>query len=454
MHRIQLYITIILIAGLGVSAPAPAQKKKDEPPPGLEQTTTEEADSLAQQLFGDERDEDRGRREFEKGLSDFEAGEAFLAEADSMRQSGVDTTLKKPGGLIGTFRQALGDTMMSSRELETRKRARAAFSQAAKEFERALKISPELVDAELWLAATYDRLEEWEKAAGLYREILNRRQGDHPLWFRYGYAAYMAGEYDKAVTGFQMAIDIAELVSDDSTQTPNRYRLFAAEAYMRTYQDQLALKMYSTAQLFADSVEAAEIQRTIDWMMWDNGGIATAEYRDTAFQAEIDEDWEEARKAYLGGISNARTQKAYAELTWRLSLIEFQHFSETDALSRLKTLLDQLPDAKEEYRESYGKMVYAHAQTLEKDGDTRGALSYFLQATKINWSGQGAGFIEIARIAANDLDTAIQQAEKSLTYPLTLEQQRVAYQILEESYRARGDWEKMKYYRELLETQN
>jgi tetratricopeptide (TPR) repeat protein len=446
------YLSIaLLMAGL-VTGVRAADKRKP-PPAGLDSLTKREADSLSRELFGELKDEEKARRLFDNGKEDFLTGEAFTAEADSLRRTGMDTTLKKPSGVFGQIRQALGDTIPTSREMDTRRRAEAAYKRSAGEFEKALTYSPDLFDAQLWLAATYDRLKDWEKSAALYREILNQRQGEDRLWFNYGYAALQAGQFDKAVNGFEQALHIAVLVLEDSTKIPNRYRVFAGEAFLRTYQDRMALERFREALNYANPAEAAEIQRTIDWILWDDGGIAAAEYRDAAFQAENAGRWNDAREAYLAGIRMTRTARARDELSYRLALLEFQHGTRTDGLARMKELFDQSPDPPTEYRESYGKMLFGYAQQIEQESNVRGALSYYLQATKFAWSGQGAGYVEIARIAANDLDRAIENADKALSYPLTHDQQQAAYRILESAWRAKGNWEMMKKYRQLMETQ-
>jgi len=418
----------------------------------VDSLTKVQADSLAKSLFGEARDEDQARKLFENGQEDFRAGDAFLVEADSMRRSGTDTTLKRPGGVMGVFRQAFGDTGMTSGERDTRKRAAAALDRAAKEFERALKLWPEYFEAKLWLVATYDRLQDWDKSLALYREILNERQGEDRLWFNYGYAALQAKQCEKAASAFDQATHIALLVNADTAQVPNRYRIYAGEAFLRTYQDRMALDRFGEALKYADSSDVPEILRTIEWVQWDSGGIATAEYRDAAFAAEHEERWNDARQAYLGGLSVVRTAPAKTELTYRLALLEFQHGTRTDGLARMKQLMESLSDPPSDHRENYGKMLFAYAQVLESESDSRGALSYFLQSTKVAWSGQGAGFIEIARIASNDLDAAIEQATKALDYPLTDEQKKAAYRILESCYRSKGNWEMMKHYRQLLES--
>ena len=449
MIKKSLYILLSLFLLVSITYSA------DQPPPaGVEQQTVEEADSLAKLLFGEEKQEDRARTYFDHGKEDFEAGEQFLHEADSLRAAGQDTTLKLPGGVFGMIRQAFGDSTMSSKEMDTRKRAESSFKAAKKNFERALKESPEMKEVELWLAATYERLHEWKNAVDLYREILNVRQGEHRLWFNYGYAALQDEQYDKAVTGFDQAIRMFALATSNPDSTPNRYRIFAGEAYLKTYQDKSALAMFKDAQAHADSLTAAELQKTIDWILWDNGGIATVEYRDAAYKAEAEEDWNEARIAYLGGISSARTEKARDHLSFRLALVQFNYGSKTEALDRMKQLVEvpAVPDS--EHVEAYGKMLYAYAKDLEIEGDRRGALSYYLHSTKIPWEGQGAGFVAIAQIASNDIDQAIAQAERALSYPLTDDQRTAAYQILATSYRTKGNWEMMKKYQELLETSN
>ncbi|MCB9357542.1 MAG: hypothetical protein H6505_03125 [Calditrichaeota bacterium] len=412
----------------------------------------QEADSLAKLLFGDERTEDQATTLFERGKEDFNAGEGFLKEANAMRAAGTDTTLKSRGGVFGLLGQAMGDTTKSSKELDTRKRAMSAFKNAAKSFEKALAKQPELKEVELWLVATYDRLEDWDKSLPLYREILNERQGEDNLWFAYGYAAYQARQFDKAVTGFDQAMRIRELVTGSQDSIPNSYRLYLGEAYLKTYQDQNALKMYALAQSHATPEDSAEIQKTIDWINWDNGGIAAAEYRDAAYQAEHDERWNDAREAYLGGIGSARTAKAKDFLTWRLSLVTFNHANKTEGIQRLGEVVNRLgPECPKDYSDSYGRMLYAYGQELTANGDRRGALEYFLNSTKIPWEGQGGGYVAIAQIASNDLGQSIENAERALHYPLTPDQRKIAYELLVNSYRSKGQWEEMKKYQALLQ---
>lgn len=414
--------------------------------------TQQEADSLAKLLFGEEKTEEQATTLFERGKEEFNAGEGFLKEANAMRASGQDTTLRSRGGVFGLLGQAIGDTTKSSKELDTRKRAAAAFKNAAKNFEKALAKQPAMKEIQLWLVATYDRLENWEKSLPLYREILNERQGEDNLWFAYGYAAYRAKQYDKAVTGFDQAMRIRELVTGTQDSVPNSYRLYLGEAYLKTYQDQNALKMYTAAMRYATPEDSAEIQKTIDWINWDSGGIAAAEYRDAAYQAEHEERWNDAREAYLGGIGSARTIKARDFLTWRLALVTFNHGNKTEGIARLGEVINRLgEECPKDYSESYGRMLYAYGQELVANGDRRGALEYFLNSTKVAWEGQGGGFVAIAQIASNDLGQSIENAERALRYPLTADQRKIAYEMLVNSYRSKGQWDEMKKYQALLQ---
>lgn len=439
----RLPMVVMLLAVLMASTVALGQKKGEPQNP--------EADSLAKLLFGEEKTEEQAVSLFERGKEDFAAGEEFLKEANAMRAAGTDTTLKSRGGVFGLIGQAMGDTTKSSKELDTRKRAMSSFKAAAKNFEKAYAKQPEMKELQLWLVATYDRMEEWDKSLPLYREILNERQGEDNLWFAYGYAAYSAKQYDKAVTGFDQAMRIRELVTGSTDSIPNNYRLYLGEAYLKTYQDQNALKMFTLAQSYSTPEDSAEIQKTIDWINWDNGGIAAAEYRDAAFAAENKEDWNGAREAYLGGISSARTVKAKDFLTWRLSLVTYNHGNKTEGIQRLSEVVNRLgEECPKDYKESYGRMLYAYGQELVANGDRRGALEYFLNSTKVPWEGQGGGFVSIAQIASNDLTQSIENAERALQYPLTPEQRTAAYEILVASYRSKGNWEQMKKYQALL----
>ncbi len=445
--------SVALLFGLLVWGGCAASRRgRTDVPRGIDTTTAVEADSLARALYGAPEAEKLADREMEKGRQDFEMGEGFLRTADSLALVESRNTGKAaPRGLLGKFRGLLGDTTVMSPASETSVQAETAFRSAARHFRRAMQLVPQAPDPPLWLAATLDRLKEWDEAAKTYRIVLQTRQGDHRLWFNYAYASLQAENYQAAITGFLKAIDVYKLTQGEEVSLPNQYRVFLADAYTRTYQDGLALATFRAALPFAAAEDSAQILRTIDWITWDDGGIRTAEYRDEAFRAEREKRFSDARRAYLSGIQVARTQAAHEELEWRLALLEYTEFDPLLGLDRLKALLDRHPGTEQEYWEGYGKMCYGYAQTVEAKKDKRTALTYFLQGAGFSWSGQGACFVEIARLAANDPSRAISYGTRALEFSLTKEQLRTTYAILEEAFRQQSNWEMMRKYREALE---
>ena len=428
------------------------RRGRTDVPRGIDTTTALEADTLARALYGSPEAERLADREIEKGRQDFEIGEELLRAADSLALiESRDTVKVPPRGLLGRVRRLLGDTTMMSPASETAVRAETAFHTAARHFRRAMQLVPQAPDPPLWLAATLDRLKEWEEAARTYRIVLQTRQGEHRLWFNYAYASLQAENYEAAITGFLRATDVYKLTQGEEVSLPNQYRIFLADAYTRTYQDGLALATFRAALPFASTEDSAQILRTIGWITWDDGGIRTAEFRDEAFRAEREKRFDDARRAYLSGIQVARTHAAREELEWRLALLEYTEFDPLLGLDRLKALLDRHPGAEQEYWESYGKMCYGHAQTVEAKKDKRAALTYFLQGAGFSWSGQGACFVEIARLAANDPSRAVSYGTRALDFSLTKGQLRTTYAILEEAFRQQSNWEMMRKCREALE---
>jgi hypothetical protein len=447
---IAAFIAVLILGGCAAS-----RRGQVEVPQGVDTTTAGEADSLARLLYGSPEAETMAEREMEKGKEDFATGDELRKSADSLaRIETRDTTQAKPRGVINAVRGLLGDTTVMSPASEESLRAMTAFRTAAKHFRRAMQLVPQSPDPPLWLAATLDRLHEWTESAATYRIVLQTRKGEHRLWFNYAYASLQATNYEAAITGFLKAIDVYKLTAGEEMSLPNQYRIFLADAYTRTYQDGLALATFRSALAFASPEDSAQILRTIDWINWDNGGIRTAEYRDEAFRAEREKRFGDARRAYEQGIQVARTQAAHDELEWRLALLEYTEFEPTMGLNRMKSLIEKNPNAKQEYRESYGKMCYGYAQSLESKKDARTAISYYLQGTKLVWSGQGACFVELARLAANDPAKAITFGTRALDFSLTKEQLQSAYTILEDAYRQQNNWEMMRKYRQALETLN
>lgn len=453
MFEVAFAATIALLFCLFVwGGCATFRRARTAVPRGIDTTTAIEADTLARALYGSPEAERLADREMEKGRRDFETGEELLRTADSLaRIESRDSVKAPPRGLLGRVRSLLGDTTVLSPASEMRARSETAFRAAAKHFRRAMQLVPQALDPPLWLAATLDRLKEWEEAAKTYRVVLQTRQGEHRLWFNYAYASLQAENYQAAITGFQKAIDVYKIAQGEEVSLPNQYRIFLADAYTRTYQDGLALATFRAALPFASAEDSAQILRTIEWITWDDGGIRTAEFRDEAFRAEREKRWGDTRRAYVFGIQAARTKAARGELEWRLALLEYTEFDPLMGLDRLKALLDENPGTEQEYWESYGKMCYGYAQALEEKKDKRGALTYYLQGAGFSWSGQGACFVEIARLAANDPKRAVSYATRALDFSLTREQLRAAYTILEEAFRQQSNWDMMRKYREALE---
>lgn len=445
------FLLFILILG-GCAA---YRRGQTEVPQGVDTTTAGEADTLARLLYGSPEAEAGAEREMEKGKEDFATGDELRRSADSLACIETrDTTKAKPRGVINAVRTLFGDTTVMSPASEESARAMTAFRNAAKYFRRAMQLVPQSPDPPLWLAATLDRLQEWAESAKTYRIVLETRRGEHRLWFNYAYASLQVADYEAAITGFQKAIDVYKLTTGEEVSLPNQYRIFLADAYTRTHQDGLALATFRSALAFASSEDSAQILKTIEWINWDNGGIRAAECRDEAFRAEREKKFGDARRAYLQGIQVARTRIAREELEWRLAMLEYTEFEPTMGLDRMRSLVEKNPSVKQEYLESYGKMCYGYGQQLEAKKDTRTALSYYLQGTKFDWSGQGACFVELARLAANDPAKAIAFSTKALDFSLTKEQLRCAYSILEDAYRQQNNWEMMRKYRQALESLN
>lgn len=450
-----LCVMVALLFGFLLLSGCAARRGQMVVPQGVDTTTAVEADTLADALYGSPESEALAEREMERGRVDFATGAEMQRAADSLAGiESADSTRMKPRGLLGRVRTLLGDTTVMSPATEERIRSETAFRAAAKHFRRAMEFVPQSPDPPLWLAATLDRLHEWEESSDVYRVVLQTRKGDHRLWFNYAYASLQGKNYERAITGFQEAIDVYKLTEGEEVSLPNQYRIFLADAYTHTYQDGLALATFQAALPFASSTDSAQILRTVEWINWDNGGIRTAEYRDEAFRAERERRFQDARRAYVTGIQVSRTQSARAELQWRVALLEYTEFDPLMGLERLKTLLDADPNTEQEYREGYGKMCFGYAQTLESKKDLRKAISYYLQGTKFTWEGQGACYIELARLAANDPSRAINFATQALDYSLTKEQLRTAYTILEDAYRQQSNWEMMRKYRASLEELN
>jgi tetratricopeptide (TPR) repeat protein len=456
VHCILLPVSVAFLFCVFVSGGCTAVRQgRREVPQGVDTTTAAQADSLARVLYGSVEAQAAAESEMEKGKEDFATGEDLRKLADSLaRVETLDTTQAKPRGVINAVRSLFGDTTVLSPASEESARAMTAYRSAAKYFRRAMQLVPQAPDPPLWLAATLDRLHEWTESAKTYQIVLQTRKGEHRLWFNYAYASLQAGNYEAAITGFQKAIDVYKLTEGQEVSLPNQYRIFLADAYTRTYQDGLALATFRSALAFASSSDSAQILKTIEWINWDNGGIRTAECRDEAFLAEHENRFGDARKAYSQGIQVARTQAAREELEWRLALLEYTEFEPTMGLDRMKSLIEKNPNAKQEYRESYGKMCYGYAQQLEEKKDVRTALSYYLQGTKFDWGGQGACFVELARLAANDPAKAVTFGTRALDFSLTKEQLRSAYSILEDAYRQQNNWEMMRKYRQALESLN
>lgn len=82
------------------------------------------------------------------------------------------------------------------------------FELAAQHHHRAVRLMPDFAEAKLRAAAAYSRLGELEKAQQLLTEYTGQQSEDSGGWTLLGQSLLVSGNYNKAYTAFQKALDI------------------------------------------------------------------------------------------------------------------------------------------------------------------------------------------------------------------------------------------------------
>ena len=246
------------------------------------------------------------------------------------------------------------------------------------------------------------------------------------------------------------------LLSAQDSLTLFNYSYYYGESSAYLYDTPVAMDALNRAKTYAPGqAELDIVDGVIEWIEWDGGNIRASERRDELAFLE-GEDLQAAEDGYHDLMAMLQTQSAINEITWKLALVEANLQKNESAVSRLKSLVDRLPETAvdeaenekvKQYLDAYGTLCYNLAtENLRDRRDKRGALTYYLQSASIEWENRSRAFLEAAKILQNNTNEAIRYAEQGLEAKPTTEDMKSLYALLVSLHRRAGNQSEARRY--------
>ncbi len=245
------------------------------------------------------------------------------------------------------------------------------------------------------------------------------------------------------------------------------YLSLQADCKMKLYEAQPALALYREAQAITPNINLKEeFQKTIDWILWDDGNIRASEIRERGDSLRIyDKNYSAAKEIYLESLLpilwNKRTRD---ETNWRIALLDFNYLgNKPEGVQRMfyvikSSAVDSLTGAPldsnyERYFDDYGNMCFNMGnEFLEKDKLI--AYIYFQQAAATHYKERGKAFLQVAKISEFDPYEAINLCKKTMNFLDELDDREkdILYKEMYKAYRKLGDFENARIWFEKFKT--
>jgi len=444
----------LVAAGLLIAGCASSNKVLDESAQaemrtlaGVDSTVAIESDTLAQRLFVSLEQEEKA-----KALKDtsqqyvqksdslwryltMAPGEKQVSPEDSVQ--GVVRYNEGARALIAYSQLSSEAPVDSSRLLEIRARERQYLDQAQTALERAIVLNPYDLEARNLLAIVYRRQAErlssedkFAKAAETLERLVRLDRGQHTLFANLGQLYYTMGKWQPAYDNFKKAEEVLRATSYlnssadsvDMTEAPVdtaawfTYSFYEGYAQTNMGHAETALDHLRQALNLARSEQQRRsVKSVIDWINWDDGNIPASETRDDLLKATKAGRYAEAEIGFRELLGRLRTQHARDEIEWRLALVEYQLDKRQQAIARLKRVIDRLALSADRVQsdslvrwffEDYGTMAFnLGGWYLKRNRKT--SFTYFVQASRVAWSGRAKAYLQLAKFAQNDPGTSI-----------------------------------------------
>jgi hypothetical protein len=489
-----LFCSIALLlsacAGSGKKTFVKTKEGKVEVPAGIDTSVALASHRLARQLFVEYPMQVKARRVADSARVRFERSEKLwqILEGKVDSSAAVDTVAS-----IEKFNEA-GRTLQQAIELDKkaaaaddpaslRRQSLDALAKARSVFELSLQFNPFDSNTKLWLARTYQLLakrfldeQNYIKAIGILEHLSRLQRDQHPLYARLGDCYLALKKYPVALQNFQKAeavlkattvfnlppnrdLNAANIAAATDSGAMFLYLYYQGESYIKLLEADSALAVLDRAKTFSPTPESrAAAENNIKWINWDDGNILASEKRDSLL-AQVDAGkYGDAAKGLRKLLPDLRTSRARREIGWRLASLEFNYLQhEAEALHIMQTVVqahgrDSLAVAADtlyqKYIDSYGAMCFNQGQKMLAAKKFTTALTYFQQATLLEWNYRAKSYLELGKLAVNDPPRAETLAKQALQLSQQLEarEELAALDLLTNSLKRQGKFDEARQY--------
>jgi Tfp pilus assembly protein PilF len=371
------------------------------------------------------------------------------------------------------------DSLLRAENLEVEDlaaRTAVLLDNAELALERAFQLNPFDTRSRLWLAQVYGlqarRLgqeESYGKAVDELEKLTLLTPDQHSAFAMLANNYFFLSNWDGAVINYRKAEDVYLETFDLVAQDPEPLDSTLLFSYARAQGDMHVKRLdadrastaYARALGYAlASEDSAYIVGELEWMAWDDMNISSSLARDSLLALEQAGELAQARTGYVDLLTSLTSRAAVDETEWRLSILEYNLGDTEPAAERLLGLVERTPtddlgvpldSTHVRYFDDYGRLCLNLGRAFRlEERDSRTALKYFTQATRVNWSGRAVAYFEVARLVQGNVTAALENADMALQAQSTLTDQQRGdlYRLLMELYRRVGDFDRAREFRD------
>lgn len=492
MRLLSILFVAVLLVGCGTSEPttaptpdASARSFRVYVPPGVDSSTAQRADSMAQDAFVSLEKQQEARSQVERGDSLVEVSDtlwkyldlaADTSAADSVNQDrraeAVGAYNRGAKSLIKyqkvTQAAELDSAKLSQMQADLLKKAETAF-------EEAIQLNPYDQKTQSLLAQVYKRRAnrlgreaDYQKAIAIYQKLTRLRKDQPGLYVNLANVYFEIERYDVAATNYGRALDTylesVELALDSARVDSGRVYNYAraeAEAFRYAREPEPSLRAYRRAKTYATTpAQRRSMQGWVEWINWDDGNIAASFARDSLQQLAGRGDAAAAAEGFRTLKPTLRTASARNEIDWRLAQAEYQLGERQPAADRLQRLVQRLAppsdtttraaadSTTQRYLNTYGTICLNLGRRFRRK-NLRTALKYLKQSAAVAWKQRALAELEVGQLLRNNVEASIDYLERAAQRPdeLGTKEKMRLYRSLVNQHRRLGHREQAVVYR-------
>lgn len=398
-----------------------------------------------------------------RAIEDSQFTVAKIDSLSSLKSFVKGVKLAKEGfDLITKLKQEQMDSL-TARKIKFK--AILLFEKARTHFEETFRLNPYDIRTQNYLVWVFQNLAELHDHCSNTLRAINMLEcltyilhDDPKLYYTLGEKYFHVGRWDRALVCIKTSID---LILDDDWNKIDTKQLFwhydlkaSAEIQMNMIQEALLSLHY--AKLIAPSeIEAADMQKKMDWINWDDGNLDASRKSDTLNYRLLtgEGDYSRIKLEYLDLLNQVQSVRAQQDINWRIAQLEFKFLNEREkAIERMLNIVKQVPldsikraqnPELQKYLDDFGSMCYILGMEHLNSNNYKRAFIYFYQSTEFWWTQIGKSYLQLAKLSSLDNSATLKFSKLALNneHHLTTEERNSLYYIIFLAYKRLGLFE-------------